>query len=326
MGGCASSAVDQSDLNKVENMKKASRRQGFSAEPVSQERLKNWKRPYSPKSEETSRRIESLIRSNKQLQVLFGSMMDDSEALRQLIGAMFVKSTSPGEVIIKQSDAGDAFYIVDEGTFEILVQRGDKPPAKVLECGPGSSFGELALMWNAPRAATVIATSPGRCWCLDRDSFQMMVVSSEVSKHQEIQSFLSKVPILQELNRYEISRLAEMIKFEDMAPSHAIVNQGELGHTFYILASGDCTAFIDGEAGRFAVKSYTVPGDYFGEVALISSEPRKASVIAGPEGCKLYVVGKEDFDRVLGPITDRLKAKADQYPAYSAFLVGLEAR
>lgn len=317
---CSSSSSEPADLAKVERMKTASRRPGFSAETVSDEQISSWKRPISPKRDSEYRRIESLIRSNKQLQVLFGSLMDDSMRLRHVIEAMSPRVICEGETIIKQGDPGDAFYIVDEGTFDISVSRGDGPSTKVLSCGPGSSFGELALMWNAPRAATVVATSPGHCWCLDRESFRMMLVTTAAAKLRETESFLAKVPILQELNRYELGQLADIVQTIDIPSFASIVEQGDIGSEFFILASGSATAFIDGPSGRLAVKTYAIPGDYFGEVALLGAVPRQASVIAGDQGCRALKVHKDDFNRVLGPITARLKDKADAYPAYSEFL------
>lgn len=59
------------------------------------------------------------------------------------------------DVIIKQGDVGDFFYVLDTGATRIEVNG-----KKVAEVGTGGSFGELALMYNAPRAATVVGSSP----------------------------------------------------------------------------------------------------------------------------------------------------------------------
>jgi hypothetical protein len=69
---------------------------------------------------------------------------------------MFEKKVAAHETVIKQGDEGDNFYVVDEGVFEIFVKE-----KKVVEVGTGGSFGELALMYNTPRAATVKAGPNG---------------------------------------------------------------------------------------------------------------------------------------------------------------------
>jgi len=60
--------------------------------------------------------------------------------------AMFERKVSQGEVVIRQGDQGDNFYVVDEGVFDIFVNG-----KKVVEIAAGGSFGELALMYNTPR-------------------------------------------------------------------------------------------------------------------------------------------------------------------------------
>lgn len=72
---------------------------------------------------------------------------------------MVEKKVKSGDVVIQQGDEGDNFYVVDEGLFEVFVNG-----KKVVEIGPGGSFGELALMYNTPRAATVKAVNDGVLW------------------------------------------------------------------------------------------------------------------------------------------------------------------
>merc|ERR1719265_1746634 len=68
------------------------------------------------------------------------------------------------------------------------------------------------------------------------------------------------------------------------------------------------------------VKSYKEPGEYFGEIALLTSATRRATVRASGEGCAVLSVNRENFDRVLGPIKDILAKHIDQYPQYADFL------
>lgn len=102
------------------------------------------------KSDEDVARITSIIGSN----ILFKDL--DSALLRKLVDAVAPMYFTAGTTIIRQGDEGDNFYIVDEGECEVFVLKSsDMIPTRILLATPGVSFGELALMYNSPRAATV---------------------------------------------------------------------------------------------------------------------------------------------------------------------------
>jgi len=85
---------------------------------------------------------------------------------------MFPVSCEPGMVVIAQGDVGDNFYIVESGEYEVfLKQTGDE---KVHAYTSGDAFGELALMYNSPRAATVKCASAGSLWGLDQNTFRQI--------------------------------------------------------------------------------------------------------------------------------------------------------
>jgi cAMP-dependent protein kinase regulator len=170
------------ESRKLQLMKSQSRRAGVSAQPISADRMSHWKRPVYPKSPNSVSRLVSIVTNSDHanMHFLFGHL--SKQQLDDLIMAMSRKDVKKGDVVIRQGDEGDAFYIVDEGTFDIYVLRnktdsmnGNALGEKVATVGSGSSFGELALMYNSPRAATVVCTSEhgGRLWALDRDSFQV---------------------------------------------------------------------------------------------------------------------------------------------------------
>ena len=88
--------------------------------------------------------------------------MDENER-SDIFDAMFPVNAMPGEVIIQQGDEGDNFYIIDVGSVDIYVNG-----SKVVTLTDGASFGELALIYGTPRAATVKAVTWVRLWGIDR--------------------------------------------------------------------------------------------------------------------------------------------------------------
>ena len=83
-------------------------------------------------------------------------------------------------MVIRQGDVGDFFYVVEDGTFDFYIakpgQQGGGLGDRVGGVGSGGSFGELALMYNAPRAASVVSTSAGVLWALDRITFKRVLM------------------------------------------------------------------------------------------------------------------------------------------------------
>lgn len=302
------------------------RRAGVSAEGMSNKDMTGWKQPIHEKSATSKELLHRIISTNAKLQVLFGHL--STEQVNNVIMAMFSRDIAKGETVIKQGESGDAFWIVESGKFEIFVNRSSTNNAlgdKVSTCEPGACFGELALLYNAPRAATVVATEPGRVWGIDVLSFKMMLVTAENSKKKKYESFLEKVSILSDLNAFERAALSDVIDVATFSAGEIIMKQGDRGNNFYILESGQARAFIATDSSEEVLaKEYTESGEYFGELALLLATPRKATVYAGTAGCVLLYVSKDKFDRILGPIKHRLKV--EQYPEYADIIMAKDEK
>jgi len=291
-----------------------------SAAPVNSQRLAYWTGPpVYPKSDEECQQIEEVIASSAALQVLFSHL--SGESLLQVIGAFFKREVKAGETIIRQGDDGDYFYIVSTGIYDIYVLRKEQAVADlVMTAVSGNSFGELALMYNAQRAASVVCREPGCVWCMDRDCFQMLIVTSENSRHSEHESFLRQIDVLSGLTRYEIARLSDLLSEELFDGGEDIITQGDEGDCVFFLQEGECKAYITGDQGEVEVKHYTQHGEFFGEIALINNEPRRATVRACGDGCVVLQLNREDVDLSIGALRDRLAANIDSYPQYETLV------
>lgn len=294
------------------------RRNSVSAQPVSNDRLADWKGPpVHQKSFEESERIKATIKVNESLQVLFGHL--EGKNIDAVVGAMFARQVEVGDVVIQQGADGDYFYIVDRGVYDIYVKRQENlPEERVMTAEAGQSFGELALMYNVPRAATVRCVQAGQLWCLDRECFQMLLITTENIKQREYTSFLSNVQVLNMLNTYELAKLNDLLTTELMDYGEEIVKQGEEGDAVYFLYEGECKAYMDGEQGEVEVKHYTQPGEFFGELTLLHKQ-RQATVRVTSAAAVVLKLDKKDMDFSIASLDERLKEKARQYEAYEAF-------
>ncbi|KTF92205.1 hypothetical protein cypCar_00025444, partial [Cyprinus carpio] len=127
-------------------------------------------------------------------------------------------------------DEGDNFYVIDQGEVDVYV-NGEW----VTSIGEGGSFGELALIYGTPRAATVKAKTDLKLWGIDRDSYRRILMGSTLRKRKMYEEFLSKVSILESLEKWErltVADALEPVQFED---GEKIVVQGEPGDDFFII-------------------------------------------------------------------------------------------
>ncbi|ETW07835.1 AGC protein kinase [Aphanomyces invadans] len=142
-----------------------------------------------PKSPEDLARLERMVQHN----FLFAHLTADK--LNDVLSVMKRQVVADGDVVIRQHDDGDRFFLVDSGRFDVRVRRTPVEPEAAPSTGDsleamygpvvhtyvgseGShpTFGELALMYSKPRAATVIATGSGTLWTIDRMAFRSILV------------------------------------------------------------------------------------------------------------------------------------------------------
>ena len=285
------------------------RRTSVSAESLtpSSHQDSNWKPPHHQKTPDQLSRLRTAVSAN----FLFSHL--DEENSSAVLGALMEKPIPAPQIkVITQGDAGDFFYVVERGVFDIYVNPAghvtpgsDGMGAKVNTIGPGGSFGELALMYNAPRAATVVSTEKdSTLWALDRVTFRRILMDSAFQRRRMYESFLEEVPLLSTLTLYERSKIADALDTKKFAPGETIIQEGDPGEAFFILESGEAEVFKR-ESGEQVLKKYR-KGDYFGELALLDDKPRAASVVAAKGGeageVKVAYLGKQGFQRLLGPV------------------------
>jgi cAMP-dependent protein kinase regulator len=254
-------------------------------------------------------RLQTAVKHN----FLFQSLNDEQRA--QVFGAMEEKKVPSGHVIINQGDAGDFFYVLDEGGAEVLVNG-----TKVHQYSPGSAFGELALMYNCPRAATVRATSPSTLWVLDRLTFRHILYANQSKKKDDYERFLKTCSLFQHLSTQELTRIADVLEEHTFAEGEAVIKEGDddvASMKFYIVIKGVAVATKPSKDNMML--AHIEPGGFFGEKALIENCARAATVTAkagaGPLVCASLDVAA--FERLLGPCKGAMK---DRLASYSKML------
>lgn len=211
-----------------------------------------------PKADEQRIRIEKAIRAN----FLFKAI--DDEQFSDVVNAMAEKLVPAGETVITQGGIGDYFYVVETGAFDVFVSRNGQAPVKVTDYGPNGSFGELALMYNAPRAATIISTQDSVLWALDRVTFRRILMENTSKKRRMYERFLEDLTLLSSLEDYERHKIADALETVSFNNGDIVIKQGDAGDAFYIIESGEATVSQTDDDGVEHVLRGLKKGDYFG--------------------------------------------------------------
>ena len=243
---------------------------------------------------------QKLIKFVKNL-TMFGNLGDTGTDT--IVRAMSLKNFSSGTEIIHQGDAvADNFYILDSGSATV-----HKDGEQVHEYHAGDGFGELALMYNAKRAATVKASTDCTAWALDQHTFKVVVMSAAVEHRKQVEKFLSNVPLLSSLSDMERHNMAEGMSSYKYGTGDLIIREGDTGNMFYVIKSGNVECIKGGE--KVAELS---DGAYFGEIALLTDQLRQATV-KSTSATEVLGLDRAAFQRVLGPLGDVLKRNIQHY-------------
>lgn len=177
-----------------------------------------------PKDEATRQKIKLRLKDS------FTTKNLDDKDIDVVVDAIKEVHFKDGDYIIKQGDDGNEFYILESGECECYkLFPGDEVAKKLRDYVPGESFGELALLYNAPRAATIKAVEDVTLWSLDRQTFNMIVKDASRKNREMYEEFLKSVELLSSMDYYELVSLSDALKKEKYKAGDFIIKEGEIG-------------------------------------------------------------------------------------------------
>jgi len=265
---------------------------------------------YTEKTADEKARISEAIHAS----VMFQNITEEQREM--IYGVMEPINVKKGTWVIKQGTVGDRFYIVDTGKFEVrIVPDGetdqDGSGGNVVHIYEGSlekrahpSFGELALMYSAPRAASIIAKTDGHLWALHRFAFRQVLALQ--SGRQELISTLSQIEFLKNLKNQDISNLAAAMEEVTFGRGDMIVEQGRSGDCLFVISKGTCEYLekVDGQPHNATLKG----GDFFGEEVLVDQKQYSATVMA-LQTTTCWRLSKSTMKQTVGSLKSKRKSK-----------------
>jgi len=240
--------------------------------------------------------------------VAFKNITDDQREL--IYKAMEPMSVKAGQRIIEQGTIGDRFYIVDKGSFEVRVLEEDEFGELVGSYDGGNkvhvyegsrennqhpSFGELALIHSAPRAASVIAHTDGQLWALHRYAFKK--VTAEHGTRQEAKEVLRKIAAFEAFTADQLTEMATYLCETKFGPGDTICEEGQVGESLYIVVPGGRCESVYKAMDQTITKELG-GDDYFGEEILGPSGDHKyVATVTATGKCSCWTLSRHDVHR-----------------------------
>jgi len=286
------------------------RRFSVSAEPASEEKQSvKFNRKVYPKSDDALERIKQSVDGVFLFQGL------EKQEMQLLIDAMFEKKCRAEDEVVVEGDSGDYFYVVESGLYEVWkTLSGQKAQTKVFQYHHKGAFGELALMYNAPRAATVKAVTNGVLWAVDRSTFRHIIVGCTAKKRGKYDQFLQKVPLLKDSSDELRAQIADILETVSYKKGEFVVREGDDAEHFYFVVEGEAMVTLGGGAKE---KAQTVRrlgcGDFFGARALMLNGERSANVRAATDRLDIAGMDNASFMRLLSGFYDVFRKNFKNY-------------
>jgi HlyB family type I secretion system ABC transporter len=232
-----------------------------------------------------------------------------------------------GDVIVKQDDPADSFYVLTHGRARALKIKsdGEEIPLGVLK--PGDSFGEAALAEGGKRTATVRCSTAVDVLRIARSDFLELVEQvpelrryiEMIGRNRAVQSFLYQFSNFGRLPAPALRSMIDKLTPIGVAKGSLIIREGESAGPLYVIEKGRARAFT-GVNGRELNLAFYREGDFFGELSILNGAPRAASVEAFTD-CQLFALEPQavlelryrfpEFDKLLSERLALYQAKTE---------------
>ncbi|RWS27628.1 cGMP-dependent protein kinase: isozyme 2 forms cD4/T1/T3A/T3B-like protein, partial [Leptotrombidium deliense] len=177
---------------------------GISAEPQSLmtiQELINTKFPEFQKSDKSRELITNALLDNDFMKNL------EMIQIKEITDCMYPIEYPNGALIIKENDVGSVLYIMEEGKIEV-----SKEGKLLHKMGPGKVFGELAILYNCTRTASVKAIMHCKLWAIDRQCFQTIMMRTGLIRQKEYMEFLKTVPLFRKIADENIVKIVDVLE------------------------------------------------------------------------------------------------------------------
>ncbi|MBK6334246.1 MAG: cyclic nucleotide-binding domain-containing protein [Betaproteobacteria bacterium] len=225
-----------------------------------------------------------------------------------LVAALDHVALEPGATLLRQGDPGNALYLVLDGRLSVHAEHADGTSTAVDEIGPGGVVGEMALLTGLARTATVRAMQRSDLARLARSDFECLAEHYPEALQEFLRRILPRLRRTQlirvltelfgELDEQALRELEARLQWLPLAGGATLFREGDRGDDVYIVVNGRLRVVTTDRDGQERVLEEVGRGAAVGELALLTGEPRAATIVAVRDS-DLLRLSKAAFDELL---------------------------
>eukprot|EP01062_Namystynia_karyoxenos_P070545 TRINITY_DN6590_c1_g1_i2.p1 TRINITY_DN6590_c1_g1~~TRINITY_DN6590_c1_g1_i2.p1 ORF type:complete len:1380 (+),score=314.84 TRINITY_DN6590_c1_g1_i2:3265-7404(+) len=260
---------------------------------------------------------------------LFADFATDTDFISEVVGRLRMRSCVPGQVVLRQGEYAKEMNIVSRGELSVLSDEGEL----LFAMGSGCYFGEVALVYNMPASATVVASDYSDLYVLSRSDFkEVETIYPEQSKsiaglaqeqfHTYITSHvIAKASVFAQARATPgfLALLMEQMSILECEPGQVLCEQGKPCANMYFVARGALRVEEDG-----AEVQIIQDGGSFGDVHLFDDAPCAVTLLAAEE-TEVFVLAREDFIDLVAPRFPEELRQMEQYARERALAAKVRA-
>lgn len=231
---------------------------------------------------------------------IFGKLPPSSR--QELAEHLHPHDFAAGDMVLREGDEGDTFFLIESGQAEVW-KTGPRGDILLGSLGPFDDFGEIAVIsGDNRRSASVKAATDLRVYSLTGKALQSAMAQDpalhdhfqEIVEQRLLLRFLRAAAPFAGLGPEQLQALADKLERRSVPSGQDIIRQGDIGNSCFLLRHGEAEVIHQGTGGALRTLTTLEAGAVFGEVALLTEEPRNATIRAlGP--CELLCIKRDDF-------------------------------
>ena len=211
-----------------------------------------------------------------------------------------------GQALVRQGEPGNALYVLLAGTFDVVITLTDATLQTIAQLGAGECVGEMAILSNHVRTASIIARAPAQALRIDAVPL-LALFDRHPAMRQHLLAFAARrLPSLRlassglfaGVSAGELARFDNESNWVRLQGGDVLFQQGDIANDMYVMVRGSLEVLVTGRNGRSRLVDVLGPPDSVGEMALLTDEPRSATVRAIRDS-ELVRVSKAAFLQLL---------------------------